>query len=62
MNQVIEKVQDFAGKAHAGQKRKYTPEPYIVHPVRVMQICKEYTSSILVLCAALLHDVLEDTG
>ena len=37
MNQVIEKVQDFAGKAHAGQKRKYTPEPYIVHPVRVMQ-------------------------
>lgn len=61
MYQVIEQVQDFAGKAHAGQKRKYTPEPYIVHPVRVMQICKEYTSSIPVLCAALLHDVLEDT-
>jgi (p)ppGpp synthase/HD superfamily hydrolase len=61
MNEVIEKVKEFAGKAHEGQKRKYTPEPYIVHPVRVMQLCKEYTSSIPVLSAALLHDVLEDT-
>lgn len=61
MDQVIEKVKEYAKKAHEGQMRKYTPEPYIVHPVRVMELCKEYTSSIPVLCAALLHDVLEDT-
>ena len=61
MEQAIEKVKDFAKKAHDGQMRKYTPEPYIVHPVRVMKLCKEYTSSAPVLCAALLHDVLEDT-
>ena len=62
MDQAIEKVKEFAKKAHDGQRRKYTPEPYIVHPVRVMELCKEYTSSVPVLCAALLHDVLEDTG
>lgn len=61
MDQVVEKVKAFAAKAHEGQKRKYTPDDYIVHPVRVMQLCKEYTSSVPVLCAALLHDVLEDT-
>lgn len=61
MEEVIEKVKEFASRAHDGQRRKYTPEPYIVHPVRVMQLCKEHTSSTPVLCAALLHDVLEDT-
>ncbi len=61
MDQAIEKVKDFAENAHDGQKRKYQPGSYIVHPVRVMELCKEYTSSVPVLCAALLHDVLEDT-
>lgn len=61
MDPAIEKVKEFAKKAHDGQRRKYTPDPYIVHPVRVMELCKEYTSSVPVLCAALLHDVLEDT-
>jgi (p)ppGpp synthase/HD superfamily hydrolase len=61
MEDVIEKIKEFADHAHGNQKRKYTPERYIVHPVRVMNICKEYTSDITILAAALLHDVLEDT-
>jgi (p)ppGpp synthase/HD superfamily hydrolase len=61
MQDVIDKIKDFADQAHGEQKRKYTPERYIVHPVRVMEICREYTTDISVLAAALLHDVLEDT-
>jgi (p)ppGpp synthase/HD superfamily hydrolase len=59
---ILQRVTGFAEKAHSGQTRKYSPEPYIVHPVRVMNICKGYTTDITVLCAALLHDVLEDTS
>ena len=54
-------VEAYATKAHGEQRRKYTPEPYIVHPIRVMKLCAEYTDKISILCAALLHDVLEDT-
>jgi guanosine-3',5'-bis(diphosphate) 3'-pyrophosphohydrolase len=61
MNKVLEEIRDFADRAHGEQKRKYTPERYIVHPVRVMQICEQYMHSLPVLAAALLHDVLEDT-
>ena len=52
---------DFADAAHGDQMRKYTPERYIVHPVRVMKHCMEHTNDICILAAALLHDVLEDT-
>ena len=62
MDAILEQVKDFADKAHGEQKRKYTPERYIVHPVRVMKLCQQYTSSLPVLTAALLHDVLEDTS
>lgn len=58
---LLEEVKDFADRAHGNQMRKYTPERYIVHPVRVMQTCKEYTNDLPILAAALLHDVLEDT-
>jgi len=61
MNAVLEQIRDFADQAHGGQLRKYTPERYIVHPVRVMEICREYSHELPVLAAALLHDVLEDT-
>jgi guanosine-3',5'-bis(diphosphate) 3'-pyrophosphohydrolase len=54
-------VGDFATRAHGAQKRKYSDDPYIVHPVRVMKLCGEYTSDVTILSAALLHDVLEDT-
>ena len=57
----LEKIRHFADQAHGGQLRKYTPERYIVHPVRVMETLKKYTDDLTVLAAALLHDVLEDT-
>lgn len=58
---MLEQIKDFADSAHGEQMRKYTPERYIVHPARIMNICKEYTNDITILAAALLHDVLEDT-
>jgi guanosine-3',5'-bis(diphosphate) 3'-pyrophosphohydrolase len=61
MEEVLQKVREFADTAHGEQMRKYTPDRYIVHPVRVMEICRLHSSSLAVLCAALLHDVLEDT-
>lgn len=59
---VLEKIIEFADQAHGEQMRKYSDERYIVHPVRVMKICREYTQDLPVLAAAILHDVLEDTS
>jgi (p)ppGpp synthase/HD superfamily hydrolase len=61
MEDVIKLVTEFADKAHGDQKRKYTPDRYIVHPIRVMNICKRVTNDPCILAAALLHDVIEDT-
>jgi (p)ppGpp synthase/HD superfamily hydrolase len=61
MEDILDKVTTFAAAAHGDQQRKYLPEPYIGHPVRVMQTCRKYSSSVSLLSAALLHDVLEDT-
>ena len=61
MEQVLETIKQYADEAHGSQMRKYTPERYIVHPVRVMETCRKYTNDTAVLAAALLHDVLEDT-
>jgi guanosine-3',5'-bis(diphosphate) 3'-pyrophosphohydrolase len=61
MEELLLKIKDFADQAHGEQMRKYTPERYIVHPERVMLICREYVGDIPVQAAALLHDVLEDT-
>jgi (p)ppGpp synthase/HD superfamily hydrolase len=62
MNELIKKALDFATKAHEGQKRKYTGEPYIIHPIEVMNIVKTVPHTDEMLCAALLHDVVEDCG
>ena len=61
MQEILLKIKDFADQAHGDQMRKYTPERYIVHPERVMLICREYMNDVTVQAAALLHDVLEDT-
>lgn len=58
---VLKKIEAFANNAHGSQTRKYTADPYIVHPVRVMEKCQTVTSDLAVLAAAILHDVLEDT-
>ena len=61
VEELLLQIKDFADQAHGEQMRKYTPERYIVHPERVMLICREYVTDIPVQAAALLHDVLEDT-
>lgn len=60
--EILGKVLSFAGKAHGKQRRKFSDELYINHPIRVMNTCKEFTDKLPVLAAALLHDVLEDTA
>jgi (p)ppGpp synthase/HD superfamily hydrolase len=62
MDNALEKIKDFADKAHGDQQRKYSPEKYIAHPARVMEICQRITSDYCVLAASLLHDVVEDTN
>lgn len=59
--ELIAKAADFAREKHAGQKRKYTNEAYIVHPQRVAEIIqsKSYATTDMVV-AAYLHDVVED--
>ena len=52
----------FANTAHQGQIRKYTGEPYIVHPMEVAQIVRSVTTNPHMIAAALLHDVVEDTN
>lgn len=52
----------FAKWAHRKQKRKYTNDPYIVHPVEVMNIVATVPHTKEMLMAALLHDVVEDCG
>lgn len=56
-----EKALEFARKAHEGQQRKYTEEPYIEHPKRVAAIVETVPHTEEMICAAYLHDVVEDT-
>ena len=52
----------FAIEAHGDQRRKYTGEPYVVHPIQVADILeKEVEATTEMLAAAILHDVVEDT-
>jgi (p)ppGpp synthase/HD superfamily hydrolase len=62
---VVRKAQVYAQAAHAavGQRRKYTGEPYIVHPAEVAKIVAGVPGSTPdMVAAAWLHDVVEDTG
>ena len=60
---VVKKALAFAKEAHesVGQVRKYTGEPYIVHPMEVADIVKSVGGSEAMQAAALLHDTVEDT-
>ena len=51
----------FATHAHGDQKRKYTLEPYIAHPAAVVELVRGVPHTEAMLCAAWLHDVVEDT-
>ena len=61
MTNLVDRALKFATIAHADQKRKYTGQPYIVHPIEVMEIVKTVDHDDAMLAAALLHDVVEDT-
>lgn len=52
----------FASDAHCEQKRKYTHEPYINHPIEVAAIVCAVTGDEEMIAAAYLHDVVEDCG
>lgn len=60
---IVERAKKFATAAHAsiGQVRKYTFEPYIVHPAEVVRIVMSVPHSEAMLAAAWLHDTVEDT-
>ena len=51
---------EFAAKAHEGQKRS-SGQAYIIHPLAVAYILLELGMDTDTICAALLHDVVEDT-
>lgn len=59
--EIIEKAFRFARRAHAGVRRR-SGEPYIMHPIAVAKIViSELGLGSTSICAALLHDVIEDT-
>jgi GTP pyrophosphokinase/guanosine-3',5'-bis(diphosphate) 3'-pyrophosphohydrolase len=57
----IKAAYTYAARAHANQRRM-SGEPYITHPLAVAGAVVEWRMDADAVCAALLHDVLEDTG
>lgn len=60
-NELLNKAIWFAVERHAGQVRKGTKLPYIVHPLETMNILVAMDADVKLLVAGVLHDVLEDT-
>jgi guanosine-3',5'-bis(diphosphate) 3'-pyrophosphohydrolase len=58
---LIKKAYEFASSAHEGQKRE-SSEDYISHPLNVILILADLHLDAETYVAALLHDVVEDTG
>lgn len=58
---LISRAYDLAKSQHEGQLRK-SGEPYIIHPVQVAYILATLGLDDSTICAALLHDVVEDTN
>ena len=61
---IVKKAKEFATKAHGNinQRRKYTNEPYIVHPASVAKLVSDITDDEEMISAGWLHDVVEDTN
>lgn len=59
--EIITRAYNFAKEAHKGVRRR-SGEPYILHPIAVAKIAsQEIGLGSTSICAALLHDVVEDT-
>ncbi|RTY55816.1 bifunctional (p)ppGpp synthetase/guanosine-3',5'-bis(diphosphate) 3'-pyrophosphohydrolase [Pantoea sp. YU22] len=63
MESLEEQARRYATRAHAaaGQRRKYTNEPYIVHPAAVVELVRSVSADDELLATAWLHDTVEDT-
>ena len=57
---IVQKAYEYAKEKHGDQKRK-SGEPYIIHPIQVAYTLANLDLDDNTICAALLHDVLEDT-
>ena len=58
---LVRKAFQYADSAHLGQYRQ-SGEPYITHPLAVAELCATWRLDAASIMAALLHDVIEDTG
>ena len=59
--EIVRKAHEFAEKAHGAQKRS-SGDPYIIHPTEVAQILADMRLDLSSICAAFLHDTVEDTA
>src|SRR6188474_3304698 len=59
--ELLRRAFEYAERAHAGQTRR-SGEEFIHHPLGVARICAELHLDEQTIAAALLHDVVEDTG
>ncbi len=59
--ELIKKAYEFAVKTHKEEKRA-SGEPFIMHPLEVANLCADFRMDTESICAALLHDTVENTG
>jgi guanosine-3',5'-bis(diphosphate) 3'-pyrophosphohydrolase len=57
---LLRRAYDFAAEQHQTQVRE-SGEPYLSHPLEVTHVLADMKLDVITLCAALLHDVVEDT-
>lgn len=62
MTELEQRAKEFATFAHKDQTRRYTNEPYIVHPEQVADLVRSVLHTEEMLAAAWLHDTVEDCG
>jgi (p)ppGpp synthase/HD superfamily hydrolase len=60
-SEIMYKAKQFAEKYHKTQFRRFSHEPYVVHPISVAERLMRLTKDNELIIAAFLHDVLEDT-
>ncbi len=59
--EIVRRAYEFAARAHEGQTRR-SGDPYVTHPLSVASIVTELRLDTATVCAALLHDAVEDTS